>query len=81
MVNSLEKYRKENETKSIQELVIERIRLFSEIAEYEEKYIINKEEFVQDEKVKSNIKDTYNMNNLYLKEITNLIAAKSKYTI
>ena len=80
VMSSVEKYRKENEIKSINELILERVRLFSEIAEYEEKYIIDKEEFVQNNDVKSNLRDVYNMNNLYLKEITNIIAMKSKNT-
>lgn len=41
MMNSPEEYRKGNESKSIEELVLERIKLFNEIVEYEQKHIIN----------------------------------------
>lgn len=73
MMNSPEGYKKENDNKSIEELILERTRLFNEMVEYEQKHIINNEA----EKVaKPSLKDIYNMHNLYLKEITDLIVNK-----
>lgn len=73
MMNSPEGYKKENENKSIEELILERTRLFNEMVEYEQKHIINNE---PEEVAKPSPKDIYNMHNLYLKEITDLIVNK-----
>ena len=70
MMNSPEGYKKENENKTLEQLVLERTKLFNEIVEYEQKHIMNNE---PEEIVKPSPKDIYNMHNLYLKEITDLI--------
>lgn len=75
MLNSPEGYRKENENKSIEELILERTKLFNEMVEYEQKHIINNE---PEEVTKPSPKDIYNMHNLYLKEITDLIIENYK---
>jgi len=74
---SPDSYKRDNESKSIEELVLQRGRLYSEIADYEKKHIINKEPFEYDEVAKPSAKDIYNMDNLYLKEITDLIIEKN----
>lgn len=75
MMNSPEGYKKENENKSIEELILERTKLFNEMVEYEQKHIIKNE---PEEVTKPSPKDIYNMHNLYLKEITDLIIEKAK---
>ena len=75
MLNSPEGYRKENENKSIEELILERTKLFNEMVEYEQKHIINNE---PEEVTKPSPKGIYNMHNLYLKEITDLIIENYK---
>lgn len=77
MMNSPEGYKKGNENKSIEELVLERTKLFNEMVEYEQKHIINNE---PEEVTKPSQKDIYNMHNLYLKEITDLIIEKTSAT-
>lgn len=78
MMISPEDYKKNNESNSIEELVLQRERLYSEIATYEKKHIINKESYEYDEIAKPSAKDIYNMDNLYLKEITDLIIERNK---
>ena len=77
MMNSPEGYKKENESKSIEELILERTKLFNEMVEYEQEHIINNE---PEEVTKPSPKDIYNMHNLYLKEITDLIIDKTSKT-
>lgn len=79
MMNSPEGYKKENENKTLEQLVLERTKLFNGIVEYEQKLIMNNEPYSADEIVKSSPKDVYNMHNLYLKEITDLIIEKSGF--
>lgn len=77
-MNSPEGYKKENENKTLEELVLERTTLFNGLVEYEKKHIIGNEPFNYDEIAKPSAKDIYNMDNLYLKEITDLIIEKAK---
>ena len=79
MMNSPEGYKKENENKTLEQLVLERTKLFNGIVEYEQKHIMNNEPYSADEIVKPSPKDVYNMHNLYLKEITDLIIEKSGF--
>lgn len=74
MMISPESYKKLYEKEKLEKLVLERTKLFNEIAEYEQKHIINNE---PEEVVKPSPKDIYNMHNLYLKEITDLIIDKT----
>ena len=59
-------------------MVVERVKLFNELVEYEQKHIINKEPYGTDEIEKPSPQDVYNMQNLYLKELTDLIVEKAK---
>lgn len=77
MMNSPERYKKENENKSIEELILERTKLLNEIVEYEQKHIINNE---PEAVAKPSPKDIYIMHNLYLKETTDLIIDKISET-
>lgn len=79
MMNSPEGYKKRNENKSIKELVLERTKLFNEIVEYESRHIMNNEPYRADEITKPSAKDIYNMQNLYLKEITDLITKSNGF--
>lgn len=74
MMISPESYKKLYEKEKLEKLVLERTKLFNEIVEYEQKHIINNE---PEEVVKPSPKDIYNMHNLYLKEITDLIIDKT----
>lgn len=73
MMNSPNGYKNENENKTLEQLVLERTKLLNEIVEYEQKHIIKNEPYSADEIAKPSAKDIYNMHNLYLKEITDLI--------
>ena len=73
MMNSPDGYKKEHENKTLEQLVLERTKLFNGIVEYEQKHIMNNEPYTSDEIAKPSAKDIYNMHNLYLKEITDLI--------
>lgn len=78
-MNSPEGYKKKNEDKSIKELVLERTKLFNEMVEYESRHIMNNEPYRADEITKPSAKDVYNMQNLYLKEITDLITKSNGF--
>lgn len=71
-----EEYKKENENKSLEELVTLRIKLFNEIVEYEQKHIMDNQPYTNEEVAKPSASDIYNMNNEYLKVITDLIWEK-----
>lgn len=73
MMNSPDGYKEENENKTLEQLVLERTKLFNGIVEYEQQHIMNNEPYGADEIVKPSPKDIYRMHNLYLKEITDLI--------
>ena len=73
-----EGYRKLHENKTIEELILERIRLLNDIIEYEKRYVIGHEENTSEAVFKPGPQTVYKMNNLYLKEITDLIVQKSK---
>ncbi len=70
MLVSPKNYKKENENKTLEQLVLERTKLFNAIVEYEKKHIIGNEPV---EVSKPSSKDIYYSHNLYLKEITDLI--------
>ncbi len=77
MLVSPESYKKEHENETLEQLVLSRTKLFNAIVEYEKKHIIDNEPFNYDEIAKPSAKDIYNMDNLYLKEITDLIINKT----
>lgn len=79
MLVSPESYKKEHENETLEQLVLSRTKLFNAIVEYEQKHIMNNEPYSADEIVKPSSKDVYNMHNLYLKEITDLIIEKSDF--
>ncbi len=70
MLISPESYKKENENKTLEQLVLERTKLFNAIIEYEKKHIIGNE---PEEVSEPSPKDIYYSHNLYLKEVTDLI--------
>lgn len=70
MLVSPESYKNENENKTLEQLVLERIKLFNAIVEYEKKHIIGNEPV---EVSNPSPKDIYYSHNLYLKEVTDLI--------
>lgn len=69
---------KKDENKTIDELVLERVKLFNRIVEYEQKHIINNEPYETDEIVKPGPKEIYYMDNSYLRDLTDLIVRKSR---
>ena len=78
MMISPEGFRKELENKTIEELIVKRTKLFNELVEYENRHIMNNEEYSEEEIVKPSPETVYNMNNLYLKEVTDLLLEKNK---
>lgn len=70
MLVSPESYKNENENKTLEQLVLERTKLFNAIVEYEKKHIIGNEPV---EVSNPSPKDIYYSHNLYLKEVTDLI--------
>lgn len=77
MMISPEYFKEQNKDKTLKELVMVRNQLLDSIKDYENRKILNKSnELTQDDLVKPSPETRYNLNNQYLKEITDLIGQK-----
>ena len=77
MMISPELFKEHNKDKTLKELVIVRNQLLDSIKAYENRKILNKsDELTPDDLVKPSPETRYNLNNQYLKEITELIEIK-----
>lgn len=77
MMVSPEYFKEQNKDKTLKELVMVRNQLLDSIKDYENRKILNKSnELTQDDLVKPSPETRYNLNNQYLKEITDLIGQK-----
>lgn len=74
-------YTEKFKDKSLQELVIERNKLIESLNRYENRKILNDtKEILPEDMVKPSPQTIYHCQNEYLKEITELIIEKSKYS-
>ena len=74
MMISPELFKEQNKDKTLKELVIVRNELIDKIKRYEERNILNTDnELIDDDFIKPSPATRYDMNNHYLKEITDLI--------
>lgn len=79
MMISPELFKEHNKDKTLKELVIARNQLLDSIKDYENRKILNNSnELTPDDLVKPSPETRYNLNNQYLKEITDLINEKLK---
>ena len=78
MMVSPEGYRRENETKTLEELIMQRTKLYNEIVEYEKTHVLSNKENSQKEIIQPSPKTIYDMRNLYLNVLTDLIIEKNR---
>lgn len=79
MMMSPESYKERLAEKTLEELVVERNELISSMNKFENRKIINKSnEILPEDIMKPSASTIYYTNNLYLKEITDLIVVKLK---